>query len=467
MISGYIRSKQELVDLLTGCLSSKAGTLDLFLGMKVVSLYLKDGFIAGFRFTDVEENIPQNKKSWLLYHLSEFMENPQAFFAFREEKAENLIELDEPVLPDELVLQLQVVNSELRLLIDKVITPMAVVKVVKEFDNYAFYEGKSIYQILVNSKSTILEEIRRLIDLFSGGYLDISQFQNAEFPGEEARIEYLMSKVNLEKVNLVNLLENLQLSGFSGLVQIKGEDFHYDMCYKKGALTAVYPCNPEIFDLLLMPKKGAIYNVVNISENILDLLMLKNLRERVVNRLSGSFIEMGKMHVGMNMEGKSGLIIAHLEDKDIHLLYRNGSLVGIIEEEKSTLKCVKSLPVNKVDWVDVVFYQPIDNIRNVVHLFLLNLVYGILLKYAAHLSQVIAAKLASLDTLKYHEGSILCRKMQINDEEVFGFLHFLLDLSYDLLGKEKLEKELETVLEPYKDVLKILKVEEYLVLPEL
>ena len=45
MISGYLNSKQDLVDILNGCLSNRAGTLELFLGVRVVSLYIDKGLI--------------------------------------------------------------------------------------------------------------------------------------------------------------------------------------------------------------------------------------------------------------------------------------------------------------------------------------------------------------------------------------------------------------------------------------
>jgi len=115
--------------------------------------------------------------------------------------------------------------------------------------------------------------------------------------------------------------------------------------------------------------------------------------------------------------------------------------------------------------MDIVLYQPMENIRDVIHQFLLNAIYSILLKHAGHLNHIILAQLASSDVLKYHEGVIVYRRMPRGEEGVFGFLQFLLDLSYSVLGNERLERELEIALQPYRDILKILKVEEYLMLP--
>ncbi|MEJ5339128.1 MAG: hypothetical protein WHS43_05690 [Aquificaceae bacterium] len=466
MISGYLRSGQDLVDLLNGCLFNRVGTLDLFLGVKVVSLYTDRGLIKGFKLSDGDEATAENKRSMLLYHLSEFMENPEAFFTFREGKRENILQLEDPVSVEELVLQLQLVHGELKSLMERVITPMAVVRIVKNFEEAGFYDGKNIYQILASSKNNLVEEIRKLKSLFSGGYLDINQFYNPELLKEEIKIEYLMKGVDADRVNIITLLESFHFSKFSGIVQIMGGDFEFELYYKKGRLSAVYPYNSEVFDFFLTPRSNSLLNVISISGSTLDLLMLKHSEEKVVSGLSGCFIETGKILIGMGMEGRTGMITVYSEGSRTHIIYRDGLLMGIVEDGSEGLRLVKSLPVERIEWVDIAFYQPMDNIRNVIHQFLLNAIYGIILKHAGHLNHLILAQLASSDVLKYHEGVILYRRMPRSEEEVFGFLQFLLDLSYNMLGNERLERELEIALEPYRDILKILKVEEHLVLPE-
>ncbi len=466
MISGYIRSKQELVDLLNGCLFNRVGILDLFLGIKVVSLQIQNGLIRGFKLSDYNEGSPENKRSVLLYHLSEFMESPEAFFTFREGRGEKVFELEEPISVEELVLQLQLAHSELKSLIERVITPMAVIRVVKNFEEASFYEGKNIYQILANSKNSFVEEVRKLKSLFSSGHLDINQFYNPELVREEIKIEYLMKEVEAERVNLITLLESFHFSKFSGIIQIVGGDFEFDLYYKKGKLSAVYPYNSEIFDFFLTPKGNSLLSVISIDGGAVDLLMLRHSEEKIVSGLSGYFIETGKILIGMGVEGKTGIITAYGEGSKTHTLYKDGLLLAIVEEGKEGLRLVKNLPVQKIEWVDMAFYQPMDNIRLVIHQFLLNAIYGILLKHAGHLNHLILAQLASSDVLKHYEGTILYRKIPRNEEEVFGFLQFLLDLSHNMLGSERLERELEIALEPYRDILKILKVEDYLAIPE-
>ncbi len=466
MISGYILSKQELVDLLNGCLFNRVGTIDLFIGTQVVSLYTERGFIKGFKLSDGGERAVENKKSTLLYHLSELMENPNVFFTFREGKKENILELEEPVFVEELVLQLQLVHSELKSLMERAITPMAIIRSIKDFEDASFYDGKNIYQILTTSKNGIIEEIRKLKSLFVGGYLDINQFHSPELFREEIKIEYLMKGVEVNRINLITLLESFYFSKFSGIVQLVGGDFEFELYYKKGRLFAVYPYNSEIFDFFMTSRSTSLLNVVGVDENTVDLLALKHSEEKVVNGLSGFFLEAGKILIGMSTEGKTGMITVYSEGARTYVIYKDGSLLGIVVDDSDGLRLVKSLPAENIQWVDIVFYQPMDNIRGITHQFLLNVIYSILLKHAGHMNHLILAQLASSDILKYNEGMIMYRRNPRSEEEVFGFLQFILDISYNILGNEKLERELQTALEPYRDILKILKVEEYLMLPE-
>ncbi|MDW8066323.1 MAG: hypothetical protein RMI50_01450 [Aquificaceae bacterium] len=463
MISGYLSSQQDLVDLLNGCLFSKVGILDLFLGMDTVSLYIEKGLITGFRLGLEEASSAKNPKSVLLYHLSQFMENPEAFFTFVEGKKEEIIKLEEPVPVEELVLQLQLVHSELKSLMEKVITPMAVVRVLKNFEDLEFYHGKSIYHILTSSGENLKEEIRRLKSLFSEGYLDINQFYNDALK-DEVHIDYIMEKVEASRLNLLTLLENFQLGKFSGLVEILGEDFEFHLYYKGGRLLAVYPCSYEIFDFFLNPGDTSIMNVLAMNENLIDLIMLRHSEDKIVDGLPMHFFDVGKALMGMAADQKTGMITVYSEGSKTYLFYRNGAFLGAVKEEENLLKPLKRPTYYRKGWVDLIFYRPMENIKFVVYNFLINMVHGIILKHATHLNQVALNQLSFSDLLKYEEGLVLYRRSprEEDEEEVFGFLHFLLDLCYNPLGQTRLERELEAGLEPYRDVLKMLRVEEYI-----
>ncbi len=467
MISGYLSSQQDFVDLLNGCLFSKVGLLNLFFGVNTVSLYVENGLIKGFKLNVPEDLSKANKRSLLLYHLFEFMEHPFAFFTFREDSIEEITNLEDPISAEELILQLQLVHTELRNLLDKVITPLAVVKVIKSFENDQYYDGKSIYHILVHSSRSLIEEIRYLNTLFSAGYLDINQFQNPEGLKEEIEFDYIMKEVESEKINLINLLESFQLGKFTGILKVVGDDFEYELYYKRGQLFAIYPCTPEVFELLLNPKGKSFLNAVRISSNMLDLLVLKHAENKVVNGLPTSFVEIGKMLMSMSAENRTGVIIIYAGTYKDYIMFKNGALLGIAREDfKEGLKLINKISYERVGYVDLIFLQSMENTKDTVHLFLLNVIYGLLLKYASHLNHVVLSQLSSSDVLKYEEGVILYRKKPKNGDEAFSFLQFLLDLSYNVLGQERFAQELEIALQPYRDILRILKVEEYIRLQE-
>ena len=71
--------------------------------------------------------------------------------------------------------------------------------------------------------------------------------------------------------------------------------------------------------------------------------------------------------------------------------------------------------------------------------------------------------LVSSDLFKVVEGNIYFRENpKDHQEEVLGFLFFLLDIGYKVLGKRKLEEELENSLHAYRDVFKALAIEDYI-----
>ena len=344
---------------------------------------------------------------------------------------------------------------------EKVITPLALLKVVKDFPESDFYKDKSVYEILISSDKGLLEEIRYLNKLFSQGNLDIDKFQSSEAYGESVEVEYFIKNIEVEKVNLITLLESLMLSKFTGLIDIKGENFNYEIYYKFGKVSALYPYDPYIFDLLINAKRCTL-NIIKIPQSLLDLMMLKHSENKVISSLSVDFLEMGKVFMTMNTEVKSGAIIVNALDVKDYVFYKDGNLVGILKEKADDLRIVRKLSLDRPSWIDVVFYQPMDNIKDIAQLFLINVLYRLILKYAGYLSQKVLSKLSSSEIFKHQDGVILYRKMPKDSEEVSELLHFLLDLSYGLLGKEKLEKELEMGLSPYREVLKILQIEEYI-----
>jgi hypothetical protein len=75
MISGYLSSQQDFVDLINSYLFNKQGVLEIYLEGRSIELYVENGYIKGF-YTETEglkaEEI--NKKSLLLYSLFDILD---------------------------------------------------------------------------------------------------------------------------------------------------------------------------------------------------------------------------------------------------------------------------------------------------------------------------------------------------------------------------------------------------------
>jgi hypothetical protein len=48
MISGYLSSQQDFVDLINGYLFNKQGVLEIYLKGRSIELYIENGYIKGF-----------------------------------------------------------------------------------------------------------------------------------------------------------------------------------------------------------------------------------------------------------------------------------------------------------------------------------------------------------------------------------------------------------------------------------
>ncbi|MEN3033753.1 MAG: hypothetical protein ABDH18_02025 [Aquificaceae bacterium] len=464
MISGYLRSQQDLVDLINGYLSNKAGILTLFYGVNTVTIRVEQGFITGFRFDETEEidESSVNKRAVLLYHLSELLNSPESFFTFKEISDTHLISVEESIHAEEVMLQTQLAHKEIQGLMEQVISPFAIVKVIKGFEDASFYDGRTIYQIIAMSKRQLIDEVRRIKELFSGGFLDIQEFKNLDAIRTD-EVSYLMNDVDIKKVNIISLLQGFNTSKFTGAVLVKGGDFDLNLYYKKGKLVAVYPYNGDIFGFLMGQSGGASLSVLSLEERTMELYMLRHSENKMVRGIPGSFIELGKVLMSMNVERRTGLILVYADGGKNYIMHKDGAVVSVLQEKAGQLKKLNSFSFKKVDGLELVFYESMENIKHIIQLFVVNVIYGVLLRHAGYSHQSILSQLASSDLYKYHEGSIVYRRMPSHEDDLSGFMQFLLDLSYNLLGQQKLEEDLQIVLQPYREVLKVMDLEDYLV----
>jgi hypothetical protein len=462
MISGYLSSQQDFVDLINSYLFNKQGVLEIYLEGRSIELYVENGLIKSF-YTETEglkaEEI--NKKSLLLYSLFDILDNPSALFSFKNSpEREYHFKLEEPISAEELILQLQLAYQEFKSLLNLIITPYATIRVLKPFENMQNYEGRTFVSVILTSNETLTSEIRKLQELLRAGFLDIGQFSTPE-AGKSIEVDCILKDVSIKNVNIFSVLESLIISKFTGFINIYDNYNNYELYIQKGKPIALYPYNFDFFDLLLTPRADLAMDVVSMPEEIINKFILKHSNRRLISGLQDSFIELGKTFIGIIKSEFTGLLMLQKANERMYFAYDNGVLLAsLLENEK--LKICNADPYKDGFLVDLISFEPMENFLEVMHLLFINVVYGVILRHSNQVVQSILYYLSSSDLFKVMEGSIYYRvNPRGRREEILSFLSFLLDVGYKILGKKKLEEELENSLHPYKDIFKVLEVEKY------
>jgi hypothetical protein len=463
MISGYLSSQQDFVDLINSYLFNKQGVLEIYLEGRSIELYVENGYIKGF-YTETEglkaEEI--NKKSLLLYSLFDILDNPSALFSFKNSsEGEHHFKLEEPMSAEELILQLHLAYQEFKSLLNLIITPYATIRVLKPFENMQNYEGRTFVSVILTSNETLISETRKLQELLSSGFLDIGQFSPPEVGKNIYEVDYILRDVSMKNVSMFSVLESLIMDKFTGFINIYDNYNNYELYIQKGKPIALYPYNFGFFNILLTPRADLVMNVVSMPEEIINKFILKHSDRRLISGLPDSFIELGKTFIGIIKSGFTGLLMLQKANERMYFAYDNGILLAsLLENEK--LKICNADPYKDGFLVDLISFEPMENFLEVMHLLFINVAYGVILKHSNQVVQSISYYLSSSDLFKMIEGNIYFRvNPKGRREEILSFLSFLLDVGYKILGKKKLEEELENSLHPYRDIFKVLEVEEY------
>ncbi|MFN3813026.1 MAG: hypothetical protein ACK4SM_00175 [Aquificaceae bacterium] len=469
MLFGYINKQQDIVDLINNCLINKNGLLNIFSNNSSISLYIEKGYIKGF-FSPALEGLSENVKnrtSMLFYYLFETLENPEGFFSFSQNEKESLILLEKPINAEELVLQLHLISHKLKALMDKIITPYAVLKVQEKFEDMETFDGKSLYQILYSTEGDMAELLQRVESLISNGFLDIHQFYNPEVDKRKFVIEYLVKDVESSKINLITIIENLQLSRFTGFLRaVKGIN-EFEIFYVKGKPIGVYPLNCNIFEFFMNQDASTNVSVISMDAPALNLYMLKYAENWWIKGVGSEFLELGKLIMGIEQSKSTGLLLVHMPSKETYILFDEGKIRGVMEEAEGYLKASTHLKAERPFWVDMAPYEPMENISSTIYLFLINIVYGVLFKHLGYNAEHnLLSYVASSDLFEYDEGSIKYRrKPREEDEVIVGLLSLLLDTGHKVLGQKRLEESIEALLQPYRETFKIMDLEEYIRFP--
>ncbi len=463
MISGYLSSQQDFVDLINGYLFNKEGILEIYLEGKSIELYIENGFIKSF-YTEVEGIRVEetNKQSLLLYSLFSMLEKPNALFSFKNSlEKEYYLRLEKPISAEELILQLQLSHQEFNALLNLIITPYATIRVLKPLENMQNYDGRTFISVILTSEETLVSKTRKLHELLKAGFLDIGQFSIPEVSKKAYEVDYIVKDVDMKNVNVFSVLESLRMSKFTGFMNIYDNYNNYELYIKKGRPVALYPYDFNFFDLILTPDMGSTISVITMPDELLDKFILKHSKRKFISGLSHSFIELGKVFIGIVKNGFSGLFVLQRAGERMYFAYDSGILLASMLENRE-LKTYKAEPYIDNFVADLIPFEPMENFLEVMHLLFINVAYGVILRHSSQMMQSILYYLSSSNLFRAEEGSIHFRAdPRGRRQEILSFLSFLLDVGYKLLGKKKLEEELENSLHPYREIFKVLEVEEY------
>jgi len=434
MISGYIEGSQSLVDILSNILTGKSGVLDLFVNRIFLSMEVKEGFITSFKcnlLNNLEVN-NMNKINLLTYCFSEIMDNPSGFFTFSKDKntGNDYISLEKELGQDEIVLQATLANQELKELLKKIISPSAVFRTIANLppEERDLFEGKNTVEIIGTSKENIVTTLRKMNAYLVEGKIDIFEFKDeTSYYEKELEIDYLMEKISIDKINIIAILESMKNSKFSGILRIHLLTSTVDLLYKQGRLHAVYPVDYDVFDFLLNPTKGSTISLVSMNKEALDIYALRYSERRAISNVSNSYIELSKIFMGLSKEKSSALLIVSGKKGTMLSFFKEGNLLGFIQEsEDGKLKYKQNLDLPENFYLSLILKEhDTENISALVYLFMINILFGILLKWAGQkvLSNIMG-ELLKLDFLKYEEGRIQLKRSP-TEEEKLSLIDFL------------------------------------------
>ncbi|NPA42054.1 MAG: hypothetical protein GXO18_07270 [Aquificae bacterium] len=465
MFYGYIGDARSLNDVITGLLQGRTGVLELFVNRYLLSMRVKEGLITEFR-CDAEflSRKGANSYNLLVYCLAEMLSNPEGFFAFYEDSNIEGERLTEPVSSDELMIQATIVRRELDEVMDKVISPFAIFKASSDDPQASDFEGKNIIEAVAHSKETVVSVVRKIKDFLAEGKLDIYEFREDE-DFEESEVDYMMESVPLKRVNIVAILESLRAGRFSGIARISSTTYSINLFYENGEIFAVYPADFDIFEFFLSPDKNADLSLISLDPNIVKFIALRFLSTPEIDTVSSNFMEISKLFIGLSKHKKDALLLVSERGGDRFVVFKEGKLLMSLIETEGKLKPSTSLRFEEPYFVSLFFYRNVRNISSVIYLFIINEVISIFVKHApSKMINLVLREVVKYPFLTFSENRLHLVKNPGEEEEqqLMNLLAFLLERGAQEIGERKQEEELEFQLRPFKDIFRVLDVDQYL-----
>ncbi|NPB05993.1 MAG: hypothetical protein GXO03_00140 [Aquificae bacterium] len=448
MISGELRSAQELTELLSGLPGAKSGYLsvlskNLFLSLRVENRKVK-GFYANLEF---RKPVPS---SLLLYALAELMLDTEGYFSFEPESAiEEFLPADEEL--EGLVIRATILRKELDELLPFVITPAATLRSKDEK-----LDGRTLAEILVSSEDPVTEA-RRLKKLFEEKLVSVARMEESGSV-EEIGLDYVLEGVEYGKVNLFPIVDSLKAQGFTGFVEIEGESERAYVFFKGGKIFGVYPASVKLFDLFLNAFGNLKASVVKIKEEFVETFAQAFVGTPAVES-EDRYASLGKLFLTLLTLKERGTVKIESPEGSFVFIFQDGKLLSAKRKDRWS----ENWRVLFEEPFRVYLYKEVrpQNVKPLFYLFLINKLLHLLRKHGLERERIKLVEFVARKPNLYLDGSYVNPSAPLSkedEEELFNLLVSVSDSLVKHLGRTRFEEELENELSPYKDVFKILEL---------
>ncbi|NPB08271.1 MAG: hypothetical protein GXN96_05015 [Aquificae bacterium] len=453
MISGSIKSPQDLVEVLSNVPKTKNGYLNVLSRTLFLSLEIKKNSVKGFH-TNLDPGSVKYPESLLIYVLAEALSDTEGYFSFEESTAINdfyRVSID----LESLVIQATILRKELDEILPQIITTN-----VKLRSDEEKYNQKTLAEILVSSEDPIseLRNLKMLLERERIGVYEIRKLESVE----EIGLDYILEGVEYGKINLLKILESLKVSQFTGFVEIEDEGSFTYVFFKEGKIFGVHPARTEIFDAFLNMFGDLKASIIKVNDEFIDIFAQAFVGRPIISA-EDKYISLGKLFLTLLTLKERGLVKIVKGDDVFIFIFRDGKLLSARRGKRWS----ENWSILFLSPARVYLYKDVytENIHYLFYLFILNKILNILRKHSLEEElKLLIFKVAEIPSL-YLEGSKVNPSLALSrkdEENLLKLLTEVTDRVIEKLGKERFESDLENELSPYRDVFRILDLSENL-----
>ncbi len=446
MISGDLKSPQDLLEVFSGIPQTKDGYLNILSRGLFLSLKISKSKVLGY-FSNYEEK-PENPINGLVFIISELLSDTEGYFSFEEMTAiREFIEVNEDI--ESLIIKSTILRRELDEMLPLIITTNVVFR--SELEEY---NGKSLFKVISGS-GDIIDNLRKLKKSIEEGKAEISEIKKIESV-EEIGLDYILESVDYKQVNLLKILGSLKASNFTGFVHIEGNEREIYTFFKDGEIFGIYPVTVDIFDYFMEFYGDFKASVVKINDDFVDTFAQAFIGKPIISS-EGKYISLGKLFLTLLSLRENGIAKIVSGKNNYLYIFKDGKLFSVKKERKWEENYRVVFP--KTDYV--FFYKDIYiwNVNYLFYLFLLNKIRNLILKHEiTQAKEILTYRVAQFPAIYLKNGKVDAVRTLTKREErkLFNILLEVSEIVIKTVGKETFESEIEEEIRPYKDILKIL-----------